>query len=90
MGPMNTWMNNPNVLAQFGHAGIPYGLLLTLDKFHSPLFWPVAIGIMVFALVKEFWYDAKYELPKQTFITNLIDFSFYALGVGLAIRVHTA
>jgi hypothetical protein len=85
----NSWMNNPNVLAQFGHAGIPYGMLLTLDKFHhNLLFWVVALGILAYAPIKEFWYDANYETPKQPFKNNLIDFSFYCLGVGLAILVH--
>ncbi len=85
----NSWMNNPNVIAQFGHAGIPYGALLTLDKYnHSTWFWALAAGMVVFAGVKEFWYDANYETPKQPFMNNMIDFSFYCLGVSLAVLVH--
>lgn len=83
-------MNNPDVVAQFGHAGIPYGALLTLDKFQHPvLFWVSVAGILGYAALKEFWYDANYETPKQAFVKNIIDFSFYCLGVGLAVFVHT-
>jgi hypothetical protein len=86
----NGWMNNPNVLAQFGHAGIPYGALLTLDHYHRNLvFLILSIGIIVFAGIKEFYYDARYEVPKQSFTNNLTDFAFYCLGVGLAIVIHT-
>jgi hypothetical protein len=84
----NSWMNNPDVLAQFGHAGIPYGALLTMDKFHSHLFYPIGLGVIAYAAVKEFWYDANYETPKQSFKDNMTDFSFYCLGVGLAFLVH--
>jgi hypothetical protein len=85
----SSWMNNPNVLAQFGHAGIPYGALLTLDKFQHPvLFWAFAAGVIAFAGVKEFYYDKIFETPRQTFANNLTDFSFYCLGVGLANVVH--
>jgi hypothetical protein len=37
---------------------------------------------------KEFWYDARFETPKQSFMNNLTDFLFYGLGTGLAILVH--
>jgi hypothetical protein len=43
----------------------------------------------VFAGFKEFVYDARYEVPKQTFGKNLLDFSMYCLGTGTAIFVHT-
>lgn len=84
----NAWMNNPNVLAQFGHAGVSYAILLTIDRFHPSWFWYAAAGMMLWATLKEFWYDANYETPKQSFRNNLTDFSFYGLGTGLAVLVH--
>lgn len=82
-------MNDPSVVAQFGHAGIPYGVLLTLDHYHRDLvFWIATAGFIVFAGIKEFWYDANCENPKQPFRNNLRDFLFYLLGVGLANLVH--
>ena len=84
----NKLINNPVFLAQGWHFGIPYGALLTLDHRHSPWFYPLAAGFVVFAGFKEFWYDANYENPKQSFGKNLLDFSFYMLGIAAAIFVH--
>lgn len=50
----------------------------------------LVVGVAA-AAVKEFWYDARYELPKQSFGDNLMDFSFYCLGgfVGLGFDLVT-
>jgi hypothetical protein len=50
----------------------------------------LVVGVVA-AAVKEFGYDAHYELPKQTFADNLMDFSFYVLGglLGLGLDVVT-
>jgi hypothetical protein len=45
--------------------------------------WPTlitAFGMAVYATLKEHWYDANYELPKQTSVDNWLDWTFYALG----------
>jgi len=81
-------MNNVDVVAQFAHAGIAYGALLTLDRFHPTWFWYGVLAIAVWATLKEFWFDATYETPKQSFMNNLTDFLFYGLGTGLAIAAH--
>jgi hypothetical protein len=86
---MNTWMNNPQYLAQVGHfLGGASLIMLTVMFSWNPLCIWATFGVGVVAAgVKEFWYDANYELPKQTWQDNLMDFSFYVLGglVGVGI-----
>ena len=45
--------------------------------------WAV-IGVNVFALLKEFWFDKHFEQPPQTFHENLLDFVGYSIGAALA------
>lgn len=40
-------------------------------------------GVIIAAALKEFWFDAKYEVPKQTSFDNWSDFAGYALGAML-------
>jgi VanZ family protein len=47
--------------------------------FHSN-FLIICLLLVTFA-VKEFWFDATYEVPKQKFIDNLTDFIGYFVGV---------
>jgi hypothetical protein len=86
---MNTWMNNPQYLAQAGHF-LGGALILTLTMLFS---WNIgtcwealAIG-MIAASIKEFWFDMKYELPKQTWGDSLMDWCFYLLGGGAGIGI---
>lgn len=41
----------------------------------------VAIGCLIAAAIKEFWFDARYEVPKQTALDNWSDFLEYAIGI---------
>lgn len=90
---MNTWMNNPQYLAQVGHflGGLCLMLLATLAAIiwgHRDVIPCATFGVgLLLAGVKEFWYDMKYELPKQTWADSGMDFCFYALGgmVGVTI-----
>jgi hypothetical protein len=64
--------------AHFFFAG--YLVMLTAMLWPSEIL-TVTLGITGFAAVKEFVYDAKYELnPPQTFLDNLEDFVTYVLG----------
>ncbi len=47
--------------------------------------WCVVLGICL-ALVKEFWYDFKYEGPDERG-SSTTDFEFYMLGMALAMFV---
>jgi len=85
----NSWMNNSQYLAQVGHFFGAYAVVLTTAAFAKSWYvvLPViGIGIVV-AAVKEFWYDLKYELPKQSFLDSFEDFAFYMLGAGAAVVV---
>jgi len=44
----------------------------------------VVLPALALAAIKEFWFDATYETPKQTFANNATDFGGYSLGIGLA------
>ena len=86
---MNTWMNNPQYRAQVGHTLGGYALIVTvlaLGHGWMPVLVTYGLGILA-AAVKEFWYDARYELPRQTEEDNLIDFGFYVVGgtIGLGV-----
>ena len=48
-------------------------------------FWASA-GVLLFAAVKEFWYDHTYETP-ATRGSDLEDFLFYALGAGAELLI---
>ena len=85
---MNTWMNNPQYLAQVGHCLGALSLML-----FATLFWGmrgayamVGVGIGV-AAAKEFWYDMVYELPKQTWADSWMDFGFYMVGAAVGLGV---
>jgi hypothetical protein len=86
---MNTWMNNPQYLAQVGHLFGACSVLLTtgimalaLGAGWLPVLVVLAAGVAA-AAVKEFWYDMQYELPRQTWGDSAMDFGFYVLGAGL-------
>jgi hypothetical protein len=86
-------MTNANFLAQIGHTlgGVLFVLVPTIFLgFHQ--IWIGGAILLVWALLKEFAYDLKYELPKQSFGDSLLDFVFYmlggALGIGVASLAH--
>ena len=82
----NKWMNDPDVLAQIGHILGGYAVVFTAAAFTQE--WPYWAGaLMAYAALKEFWYDANYEIPKQTWQDNLLDFCMYGVGAGLGVFV---
>jgi hypothetical protein len=90
---MNRWMNDPQYLAQFAHFFGAYSLIATTTIISMVFGWGwmpmlivLGIGIAV-ATWKEFWYDLRKELPKQTWGNSTMDFGFYMLGgaVGMGI-----
>lgn len=69
------------VTAQFAHVGAGYGVVTGMRLAgHNTI---GISGMAGFTLVKEFWYDRKYE--KQNLKENLRDAGFYGLGIGIAI-----
>lgn len=83
----NTFMNNPQYLAQVGHS-LGGCLVITLVALFTGSMAVCLAALVVglaLAALKEFWYDANYELPVQTPADNWMDFGFYALGGGVGL-----
>jgi hypothetical protein len=85
----NSWMNNNYFLAAMAHSGwsgliIACGGILTMAGLPNLMVvGALSAGMVLFAAVKEFWYDANYELPKQTAFDNITDFLGYCAGVAI-------
>jgi len=59
---------------------------IVLGSGWTPILVALGLGIIA-ASVKEFWYDMKYELPKQTWGDSFMDWSFYMLGAAAGMGV---
>lgn len=76
-----------NEVAQASHVFIAAWAVATsqLIWHGNAKFW-ASLGVMLFAAVKEFWYDHTYESP-ETRGSDLEDFLFYALGVAAELLI---
>jgi len=86
---MNRWMNNPQYLAQVGHFFGAFSVVLICALFGGMHAVLISLPcVFVGALIKEYWYDMRYELPRQSFSDSSMDFVFFcagaAAGLGLA------
>ena len=82
----NSWMNSVIYLAAMAHVGWAALLLLSVHilSARSTRADAWASGaLLVFAVMKEFVYDANFEIPKQSFKDNAEDFLGYLGGVVL-------
>lgn len=87
----NFWMNNPQYLAQIGHFFGAYSIVFTAGHFLPSAYPGVVLAMVCYMVVKEFWWDLVYEVPKQTWGDSIMDFGFYTLGIvaaTLALKVH--
>jgi hypothetical protein len=91
MNLTNRWMNSATVLAQIGHAFGSYSIISTTAFLSYRYQWgwlPLIVITSLFityCLLKEFWYDLKYEIdPVQTIWDSLLDFTFYVVGTSVA------
>jgi hypothetical protein len=81
----NKWMNDPTFLAQSAHFFGAVAVIMSFCHFLGKPGGLIAAGILVAAAaVKEFWYDLKFELPKQTLKDSALDFTFYMVGIVVA------
>jgi hypothetical protein len=71
---------NVQFLANVGHFSIPYSLIATFPKAK----WYLFAAFAVYAAIKEYYFDARYEVPHQTFWDNTEDFLGYIIGAALA------
>jgi len=85
MNLTNKWMNDPTFLAQSAHFFGAVSIIMTAAHFFGKTGGFITAGIFTLAaLIKEFWYDLKFELPKQSFGDSALDFTFYMIGITLS------
>lgn len=80
------WMEKPQTLANGVHAALGYSVLLTTAFLaHASWWWlgGVEVFLFVFVLVKEGWYDLRYETG-ETWRSSLEDAAGWFIGNGLA------
>ena len=90
--PITSWIAktgmNPTFIAQNAHCWFAFALVTTLHiAFPAAPLMGFAIPLLAVAAVKEFWFDATYELPKQTLEDGVVDFLGYGLGLTLGSMV---
>jgi hypothetical protein len=82
----NSWMNNPEYGFFMAHSGWAFALLVSAAYLSHTnirlLEWVTAGGFLAAAL-KEYVYDALFEVPKQTFTDNTEDFVGYLVGLAI-------
>lgn len=84
----NKWMNNSTFLAQSAHFFGAYSTVMSSYVFGGKVAAIIVSGSFIAAAaIKEFFYDAKYEIPTQTTFDNVLDFSSYMVGLGVALAV---
>lgn len=79
----NSWMNETNYLAAMAHVGWAALIVLSAAIFTNSnitRLWEVSAVLIVFAGLKEYVYDANFEIPKQTWKDNTQDFSGTSVG----------
>lgn len=90
LSTLSSWVSklgeNIQFVAFWAHFGVA-ALIVEHTPHHNLMVGVVAL----LAGIKEFWYDAKYELnPPQTFLDNLTDWLGWTLGavVALLLAAH--
>jgi hypothetical protein len=70
-------------LAQAAHAFAGYAVVLTAARLGRAPLIVVAPLFVVYAALKEFWFDIRYEKPEVSggFPGGVRDFSFYMVGL---------
>jgi hypothetical protein len=77
-----------NIVAQIAHTLAGYAAIVTLILLGVPHAVVIAsVSVTLYALVKEFWWDYKYE-DAVTRGSSVEDFVFYIVGLILGIVVN--
>ena len=72
---------NPYFIAFNAHCWFAFAFMAFTFQLDSVFRWIIfGLGIII-AGIKEFWFDANYETPKQTFVDNGTDFLGYLSGL---------
>lgn len=83
----NKWMTNTTFITQAAHALLTAFAIIVCAYFTKGIVPPlIAAGVaFVYAVVKEFIYDANEEVPVQTSFDNWLDFTFLCLGTAIGL-----
>lgn len=74
---------SPTWITANAHVWFAYAVTYTILPYATNAY--LVCGVLLAAAgAKEFWFDAKYEVPRQTFLDNAEDFLGYLAGVALA------
>lgn len=87
----NDWMTNDDFKGKAAHALGGYAVMMTVGYLtHSFTLRLIAWALLLlYTIVKEFWYDARYETPTQGFQGGLTDLKWYHVGACAAMIVAT-
>jgi hypothetical protein len=78
------FMNSVGFLSTMAHVGWAALITLTASLFSLRLCIMVSGALIIFATIKEYYFDATFERPKQSWKDNTQDFLGYLGGIGLA------
>ena len=85
LSTLSSWVSKLGQSIQFVAFWAHFGVAALVVE-HTPHHVLTAVLVALGAAVKEFWYDAKYEInPPQTFTDNLTDWLGWTLGAVVAL-----
>ncbi len=76
-----------DTLAQYNHVLFGSTIVFAAMDLYPPAMWFVIAAYVIYTAWKEFYYDQRYETPEVRG-SNLKDFTFYQVGVMLALVIH--
>lgn len=84
---MNEYIANPDLTAQFAHAGCGAAFVFILALLWLPL-WAAVIVVLAFAFAKEY-VEFRWGVwePRTAWQESLRDFVFWTIGVVIALVV---
>ncbi len=87
----NDWMTNDDFKGKTVHTLGGYAVMLTVGFLTSSLLVRLAAwgALLLYTVLKEFWYDTQFEIPVQTFNGALTDFKWYHVGAAVGMVVVT-
>jgi hypothetical protein len=90
LSTLSSWISKIGQSIQFVAFWAHFGVAALIVE-HTPHHLLTAVAISALAVVKEFYYDAKYETnPPQTFLDNFEDLLGWVLGAVVGLLLVTA
>jgi len=85
----NSWMTAGDFKGNAAHCLGGYATMMTVGFLTKSQTLRLALYVtfILYTLIKEFWYDPRYEVPPQPFAGSLNDFKWYHVGSLVAVLV---